>query len=85
MKQKRRNHSPEFKARIELEAIRGVKTAHQIAADNHLHLVKVTQWKGQMLESAPRVFERGGGQEARGQEEEEEKARRIGTMFAGAC
>lgn len=34
MKQKRRNHSPEFKARIALEAIRGGKTVQQIAADD---------------------------------------------------
>jgi transposase-like protein len=59
MKQKRRNHSPEFKARVALEAIRGVKTVQQIAADNHLHPVQVTQWKTQMLEAAPGVFERG--------------------------
>jgi transposase/putative transposase len=75
MKQKRRNHSPEFKARIALEAIRGVKTVQQIAADNHLHPVQVAQWKGQMLESAAGVFERAGSQEARAREEEKEKAR----------
>jgi transposase-like protein len=50
MKQKRRNHSPEFKARVALEAIRGVKTVQQIAADNHLHPVQVTQWKTQIME-----------------------------------
>lgn len=75
MKQKRRNHSPEFKARIALEAIRGVKTVQQIAADNHLHPVQVTQWKGQMLESAAGVFERGAGQAERAVDEEKEKAR----------
>ncbi len=47
----------------------------QIAADNHLHPVQVTQWKGQMLESASGVFERGGTQTARTQDEEKEKAR----------
>lgn len=33
MKGKRRNHSPEFKARIALEALKGLKTVQQIAAD----------------------------------------------------
>lgn len=75
MKQKRRNHSPEFKARVALEAIRGIKTVQQIAADNHLHPVQVTQWKGQMMESAAGVFERGGNQASREQQEEKEKAR----------
>ena len=36
-KQKRRNHSAEFKARIALEALKGVKTVQQIAAENNLH------------------------------------------------
>ena len=59
MKEKRRNHSPEFKARIALEAIRGVKTVQQIAADNHLHPVQVTQWKGVIRDRLPELFETG--------------------------
>lgn len=56
MKQKRRNHSAEFKARIALEALKGVKTVQQIAAENNLHPVQVTQWKGQVQESAAGKF-----------------------------
>jgi len=33
MKNKRRVHSAEFKARVALEAIKGLKTVQQIAAD----------------------------------------------------
>ena len=75
MKQKRRNHSAEFKARIALEALKGVKTVQQIAAENHLHPVQVTQWKTQLAEAASDLFDRG---RSRAQEEagtEEEKAR----------
>ncbi len=32
-----------------LEAIKGLKTVQQIAADNHLHPFQVTQWKKAML------------------------------------
>ena len=53
MREKRRKHSAEFKARIAVEAIKGAKTVQQIAAENNLHPVQVTQWKTQMLESAP--------------------------------
>jgi transposase-like protein len=73
MKRPRRNHSPEFKARIALEAIKGVKTVQQIAAENDLHPVQVTQWKTQMVGSAAEVFERGG--EGKAKEEDAEKAR----------
>lgn len=59
MKKQRRTHSAEFKARIALEAVKGLKTVQQIAADNHLHPVQVTQWKNQMIESASGIFTRG--------------------------
>lgn len=75
MRQKRRNHSAEFKARIALEAIKGAKTVRQIAAENNLHPVQVTQWKTQMLESAPGVFARGRDQRAEQESLEKEKER----------
>lgn len=56
-KTKRRQHSAEFKARVELEAHKGVKTVSQIGAENQLNPVQVTQWKTQLLESAGGVFE----------------------------
>ncbi len=50
MKNKRRIHSAEFKARIALEAVNGLKTVQQIAAENEVHPTQVTQWKSQMIE-----------------------------------
>ena len=76
MKQKRRQHSAEFKARIAVEAIKGLKTVQQIAADNHIHPVQVSQWKTQMLESAAGVFARGREREA-GQEDVEKQQERL--------
>ena len=76
MTQKRRQHSAEFKARIALEAIKGLKTVQQIAADNHIHPVQVSQWKTQMLDSASGVFARGREREA-GQEEAERAKERL--------
>jgi transposase len=75
MKAKRRNHSSEFKARVALEALRGIKTVQQIAADNNLHPVQVTQWKTQMTEAAAGIFDRGRSQEKSTESEEAEKAR----------
>lgn len=81
MKQKRRNHSAEFKARVALEAIKGVKTVQQIAAEEHLHPVQVTQWKTQMLESAAGIFSRGRGREdGSDQEEKERLERKVGQL-----
>lgn len=58
MKNKRRTHSPEFKARIALEALKGIKPIHQIAADNEIHPVQVSQWKKELQERMAELFER---------------------------
>ncbi len=41
MKKQRRTHSAEFKARVALEAFRGLKTVSEIAAEFEVHLVIV--------------------------------------------
>jgi transposase len=57
MKAKRRRHDPEFKARVALEALKGIKTIQQIAKDFDIHPVQVSEWKKLMSEGATRVFE----------------------------
>ena len=56
MSKKRRQHSPEFKARVGLEALKGVEPVHVIAAKYQVHPVQVTQWKKEVLERLPEVF-----------------------------
>jgi transposase len=57
-KRTRRRFSAEFKARIALEAARGIKTVGTIADENELHPVQVSQWKKELLDSAHLVFEK---------------------------
>ena len=59
MKAKRRRHDPQFKARVALEALKGIKTVQQIARDFDLHPMQVTAWKKQLLEGSSSVFEAG--------------------------
>jgi putative transposase len=56
---KRRTHSPEFKAKVAMEAISGRKTLQQIAADHGVHPIQVSQWKKQLLEGASDLFSPG--------------------------
>ena len=56
---KRRTHSPEFKARVAMEAISGRKTLQEIAADHAIHPIQVSQWKKQLLEGSSELFTRG--------------------------
>ena len=61
MKAKRKRHDPEFKARVALEALKGVKTIQQIAKDFDIHPVQVSEWKKKMAEGASGVFGPGSG------------------------
>jgi len=74
-KRKRRRFSAEFKARVALEAARGVKTVNEIAADNELHPVQVSQWKKELMERAPEVFEAAAKARSEKKASEEREAR----------
>jgi hypothetical protein len=56
MKEKRRRHDPEFKARVALEAIKGLQTIQQIAKGFEVHPVEVSELKKAMIERATCVF-----------------------------
>ena len=59
MRRPRRNHSPEFKARVALEAVKGEKTLAELSSQFDVHPNQITQWKGQLLEQAAAVFSGG--------------------------
>ncbi len=63
MRRKRRTHSPEFKARIALEALKEIKTVNQIAAENEIHPVQVSTWKKELKEQMSAIFERKNGKD----------------------
>jgi transposase len=52
----RRNHSPAFKAKVALDAIRGDKTLAELAKQYDVHPNQITDWKGQLLARAADVF-----------------------------
>src|SRR5271154_1690716 len=52
----RRNHSPAFKAKVALAAIKGEKTLAELAQLYDLHPTQVTAWKAQLLEGTSGVF-----------------------------
>ena len=59
MARKRRSFSPEFKAKIALEAIKGLKPIAEIAQRHKLHATQINLWKKQLLDGAPALFEDG--------------------------
>lgn len=55
----RRNHSPAFKAKVALEAIKGEQPIITIAERFDVHPNQITTWKRQLLEGAAAVFGEG--------------------------
>ena len=52
----RRNHSPAFKAKVALAAVRGEQTLAELAQQFDVHPNQIKQWKDQLLEGATGVF-----------------------------
>ena len=52
----RRNHSPAFKAKVALAAIKGERTLAELAQQFDVHPNQITQWRSQLLEGASGVF-----------------------------
>jgi transposase len=61
MRGKRKRHSPEFKARVALEAIKGIKTIQEISKEFEVHATQVSDWKKTMAKNAASAFAPGAG------------------------
>ena len=56
----RRNHTPAFKAKVALAAIKGDRTLAQLAEQFDVHPNQITSWQAQLEGSAVDVFGSGG-------------------------
>ena len=59
MRRPRRNHSPQFKAKVALGALRGAHTLAKLAERFDVHLNQITQWKVQAMENMALALTRG--------------------------
>ena len=59
MRRKRRNHSASFKAKVAVVAVRGEKTLAELAQQYDMHPNQIQEWRGRLVGSAERLFERG--------------------------
>ncbi len=57
---KRKQHSPDFKAKVALEALKGEHTVAELASRFGVHPTMIHSWKKALLAGASGVFERGG-------------------------
>ena len=57
----RRTHSPGFKAKVAVAAVKGEKTLADLAQQFDVHPNQITAWKAQLVEAAAGVFGSSGG------------------------
>jgi len=69
MGKNRRKHSETFKARVALEAVKGVKTLSQLSSTYGVHPTVIGHWKRQLIEGAAGIFSRGSDPRGKSQEE----------------
>ena len=52
----RRTHSPAFKVKVAVAAIKGDRTLSELAKQFDVHPNQITAWKAQLVEGAPEIF-----------------------------
>jgi len=81
MKKQRRKHSAEFKATVALEALKGMNTVNEIAAKYEVHPVQVGNWKKELLERIPEIFERKNAAKDKGTDQQREQLeKKVGQL-----
>lgn len=80
MKTKRTTHSPAFKAKVALAALREQETIVELARQHKVHANQIYKWKRQFLENAIRVFETEKGGDNDTASREAELLQKIGEL-----
>ena len=66
---KRRHHTDEYKAKVALEAVRGVRTLSELSSFFKVHPTVIAQWKRPLIACAAAAFASGQGRAGKTEEE----------------
>ncbi len=80
MPHQRTRHSAEFKARVALDALSGLKTIAELASEHKVHPTQITRWKQELTENAVNLFGKAKKKEANHEAEVAELHRQIGKL-----
>lgn len=69
MKGKRKSHSDKFKAKVAIEAIKGIKTLSELATEYKIHPNQISAWKKQLQMNAEEFFTHGKKNKSKTEEE----------------
>jgi transposase len=79
-KQKRKQYSPEFKAKVALAALREEATTAELASRYGVHSTMISSWKKALLDGAADIFERGQKSNKQTESQVDELYRQIGQL-----
>ena len=57
-KMKRKKYSNKLKAKVAVAAIKGDRTANEIASEFGIHVSQVNRWKKEVLDQLPELFDK---------------------------
>ncbi len=67
-----------------MEALKGIKPIHEVASENEIHPVQVSQWKKELQDRMPEIFERKNGRSREAEDEQrriELLERKVGQLI----
>lgn len=79
-KRKRRNHSPKFKAKVALAALKGDRTLAELAEQFDVHPNQIHDWKAKVTFQAEHLFENGKRDRKEPEAEVKELHAKIGQL-----
>ncbi len=82
MPQHRTRHTAEFKAKVALAALSGLKTLAELASEYKVHPTQITRWKHELIENAANLFGKTKNKEVNHEAEVAELHRVIGKLKA---
>lgn len=80
MSKKRKQHSPEFKAKVALAAIKNEETLAELAQRFGVHPTMISTWKKALLEGVPEIFDKNHKSRKQNESQVDELYRQIGKL-----
>jgi transposase len=81
MKQTRTRHTPAFKAKVALEAVREQQSVPELARKYGVNANQIYKWKKQFVEQAALVFDQDADPGGASSEREDELLKKIGELI----
>lgn len=76
----RKHFSAEFKAKVALEALKGLKTLAELSSEYSVHANQISTWKQQLQQASPEAFARVRSKEKQDQQLIDRLYQQIGQL-----